>query len=84
MFTCQKQCFTSPDQFVNKDNGAFNLNGVEKKCLRKCIDQQSFFDSSVFEMDAANEIALEQGKQKRAYIYQKKRLVDLATPVDFG
>ena len=45
------------------------MNELEVACLKKCAEQQVFFDNSVFEIDSAMELAKKQGKEKRAFIY---------------
>ena len=66
---CQNTCL---NDFETTD-----LGDEEKYCLKRCLDQQLFFDNSVYEMDSVNQLTSSQGKHKRAYIYQRRRFEDL-------
>ena len=41
-----------------------------------------FFGNMVKELDTASELADNQGKQKRAFVYARKRMEDLTTPLE--
>ena len=69
IFHCQNTCLNN---FESTD-----LDAEEKPCLKRCLDQQLFFDNVTYEMDSVNQLTSSQGKEKRAYIYQRRRFEDL-------
>jgi len=66
--------------FQGDQNGV--LNAGERNCLKRCADQNVFFDTATYEFDSALEIAVAQGKPKRAAIFRNKRMDDLTTEYD--
>ena len=47
--------------------------------MYKCADEYVFFDTATYELDSASEIAMLEGKPKKAYMYYNRRLEDLTS-----
>ena len=78
---CQKQCFSYIGAFdlPKPDEKPGALSQGERTCLKTCLDQQVFFDTAMYEFDSVTQIAAAQGKPKKAYFYQTRRIDDLTT-----
>ena len=59
-----------------------NMDEFEKGCIKKCLDQQIFFDNATYEFDSAAQMAAAQGKPKKAFIYFNRRIDDLTTGIN--
>ena len=58
---CQKTCFNYIGAFKDNSNPG-KLNHSEITCLKRCLDQQIFFDNSTYEFDSAFQMATAQEK----------------------
>ena len=70
ILNCQKQCLS----LSSKD-----VSAAEQACLMRCADSYTFFDNANYELDSAAQIAAQQGKQKKGFIYYTRRIEDLTT-----
>ena len=62
---CQRRCLTFKTDTISDQ---------EKNCMSECVDKLMFLANATHEFDSAEELALLQGKPKKAVIYQTKRI----------
>lgn len=60
VLACQKKCL----KFENDQ-----ISTSEQQCLFKCADHMTFFDTTTYELDSINDIARQEGKPKKAFMY---------------
>ena len=49
----------------------------EQDCLSNCMDKLAFFDNTTYEIESAQNLAMQQGKPKKAFMYYNRRIADL-------